>query len=105
MFSYTVLLSNAKSAEDQVQDVIRSGGAGDFVERVEGIVKIHEEHLVRYLVADRGSSRIEGGGRPSYQLLVAQVGEEAGLGLSPRLAADMAENLCPEFWNALASDR
>jgi len=104
MFWDIVLLSDTKSAEDQAQNVIRGGGAGDFVERVQGIVKIHEEHLVRYLVADRGSRSIEGGGRPSYQFLVAQVGEEASFGGSARLAADMTENLCPELWNALAGD-
>jgi len=40
------LLSDAEGAEDQIEDVIGGGGAGDFVEGAEGSVEIEQEHLV-----------------------------------------------------------
>jgi hypothetical protein len=40
------LLSYAEGAEDEVEDVVGSGGAGDFVEGAKGGVEIEEEHLV-----------------------------------------------------------
>ena len=42
----TTLLSDAKGAEDQVEDVVGGGDAGDFVERAEGSVEVEEKHLV-----------------------------------------------------------
>ena len=40
------LFSDAEGAEDQVEDVVGGGGAGDFVERTQGSVEIEQEHLV-----------------------------------------------------------
>ena len=40
------LFSDAEGAEDQIEDVIGGGGAGDFVEGAEGSVEIEQEHLV-----------------------------------------------------------
>jgi hypothetical protein len=41
------LLSDAEGAEDQVEDVVGGGGAGDFVEGAEGSVEVEQKHLVR----------------------------------------------------------
>jgi hypothetical protein len=48
------LLSDAEGAEDQVEDVVRGGGAGDFVERAQCSVEIEQEHLV----GDSGSDGV-----------------------------------------------
>ena len=40
------LLSDAESAEDQVEDVIGGSCAGDFVEGPQGSVEVEQEHLV-----------------------------------------------------------
>jgi hypothetical protein len=40
------LLSNAEGTEDQVEDVVGGGGAGDFVEGAQGSVEVEQEHLV-----------------------------------------------------------
>ena len=53
----TTLLSDAEGAEDQVEDVVGGGGAGDFVERAQGAVEIEQEHLVR----DLGGHGVGGG--------------------------------------------
>jgi len=50
----------AEAAEDQVEDVIGGGSAGDFVERPQGAVKVEEQHFVRNPVMDGGF----GGGKP-----------------------------------------
>jgi hypothetical protein len=42
----TPLLSDAKGAEDQVEDVVGGGDTGDFVEGAEGSVEVEEKHLV-----------------------------------------------------------
>jgi len=58
------LLSDAESAEDQVQDVVGGGGAGDFVERAQGRIKIEQEHLVWHA----GGPGVGRGGEPGEQL-------------------------------------
>lgn len=40
------LLANAELAEDEVEDVVGGGGAGEGVEGVEGFVEIEQDHLV-----------------------------------------------------------
>ena len=41
------LLTDAKCTENQVEDVVGGGGAGDFVERAERVVEIEQQHFVR----------------------------------------------------------
>jgi hypothetical protein len=53
-----MLLSDAEGAEDQVEDVVGGGGAGDFVEGAEGVVEIEEEHFV----GDAGGDGVAGVG-------------------------------------------
>ena len=47
-----VLFSDAEGTEDQVENVVGGGGAGDFVERAQGCVEIEQEHLVRHSSRD-----------------------------------------------------
>ena len=54
------LLSNAEGAEDQIEDVVGGGGAGDGIERPQGVVEIEQQHLVRDLGRDGDSRGIEG---------------------------------------------
>jgi hypothetical protein len=64
MLRNPTLLSDAESAEDQVQDVVGGGGAGDFVERAQGRIKIEQEHLVWHA----GGPGVGRGGEPGEQL-------------------------------------
>src|SRR5271165_2793903 len=41
-----LLLSDAEGAEDQVEDVVGGGGAGNGVEGAEGAVEIEQQHFV-----------------------------------------------------------
>lgn len=41
------LLSHAKCLEDDVQDVVGAGGAGDEVEGPQCVVEVEQEHFVR----------------------------------------------------------
>jgi hypothetical protein len=41
------LLSDAEGAEDQVEDVIGGGGAGDGIEGPESVIEIEQQHFVR----------------------------------------------------------
>ena len=44
------LLSDAKPAEDQIQDVIVGGGPRNPIERTQCAVQIEQDHLVRTLL-------------------------------------------------------
>ena len=68
------LLSDTETAEDQVEDVIVGGRAGDFVEWTEGVIEIKQEHFMRDAVVDRGFGIGEGGQRVVHERLVAGVG-------------------------------
>jgi hypothetical protein len=46
MISDPTSLSDAEGTKDEVEDVVGSGGTGDFVEGAQGCVKIEEQHLV-----------------------------------------------------------
>ena len=71
--------SDAKRGEDQVEDVVGGGGAGDFVELAEGAVEVEQEHFVRGVALDRVGGGGKSGERVLDQLLLAEVGEERGL--------------------------
>lgn len=46
------LLPDAERTEDQVQNVIRRRGARNLVQGTEGVIKIHQQHLVGHLACD-----------------------------------------------------
>ena len=47
--------ADAERAEDQIEDVVGGGGAGDFVERAERAVEVEQMHFVRGVALDRAS--------------------------------------------------
>src|ERR1035441_3048055 len=53
------LLSNAERAEDQVQDVVGGGGAGDVVQGTQRAVEIQQHHLVRCFHGNRAGCLVE----------------------------------------------
>ena len=57
------LLSDAEGAEDQVENVVGGGGAGDFVEGAEGSVEVEQKHLVRDAGGDGIGRVVERGER------------------------------------------
>jgi hypothetical protein len=69
-----ILLSDAEGAEDEVEDVVGGGGAGDFVEGAEGSVEIEQKHLVRDAGGDGVGRVVESGERGADQFLMANVG-------------------------------
>ena len=97
-------LPNAEAAEDQVEDVVGGGGAGDLVQGTQGVVEVEEQHFVGGV----GGHGVLGGGqgveRVAHQRLVAGVGEEAGLLLYAAFAADVLENLRAQLGDALAGE-
>ena len=50
------LLADAEFAEDEVEDVVGGGGAGEGIEGAEGFVEIEQDHLV----GDRGCRGLAG---------------------------------------------
>jgi len=48
------LFSDAKGAENQVQDVVSGGSAGNFIQRSQSIVEVEQQHFMRDFVADGG---------------------------------------------------
>jgi hypothetical protein len=40
------LFADAEFAEDEIQDVVAGGGAGERVEGAEGVIEVEEDHLV-----------------------------------------------------------
>ena len=47
-----LLFPDTKTAEDQVENVIVCGGAGDFIQRAKCVVKIEQKHFMRDLIVD-----------------------------------------------------
>ncbi len=73
------LLPDAEGGEDEVEDVVGGGFAGEVVEVAQRGVEVEQEHLVGDALVDRGGccgKRIE---CSADGLMLAQVGEHAGL--------------------------
>jgi hypothetical protein len=96
------LFSDAETAEDQVQDIVGSGGAGNFVQRAEGVVEVEQEHFVGHFVLHGGLSSAQGCERILHQLLVAEVGQEACIGLSAGVSTDVAKDFGAQLGDSLA---
>src|ERR1700687_3198875 len=88
----TVLLSDAEGAEDQVEDIVGGGGAGDFVERAQGSVEVEQEHLVWDSGGYGVGGGVERGERVGDEFLVAHAGQEAGFELDGGVSGDVGED-------------
>ena len=55
------LLPDAEGAEDQIEDVVGGGGAGDGVERLQGVVEIEQQHFVGNFICYRAGGGVESG--------------------------------------------
>ena len=86
-----LLLSDAKGGEDLLQDVVVGGGAGEGVERAEGVVEVDGQQLVRELGGDGFFCGGKGGEGGFQGLLLAEVGEERGFFAGGSLA-NVGEN-------------
>src|SRR5436853_7401014 len=100
----TALFPNAKTAEDQIQDVVGSGVAGERVEGAKGTVEVEQQHLVRNRIVYRPSRGFQSGQRLAHQLLLAKVGKHAALLLRAIFAAHAAQDLASQIFNALAGE-
>ena len=47
------LLADTERTEDQVQDVISSGGTSNFIQRTQSAVEVQQKHFMRNFVMDR----------------------------------------------------
>lgn len=74
------LFSDAEGGEDQVEDVVGGGLAGQGVEGPKGAVEVEQDHLVGDAGVVGAASVFEGGAGGDDGLLLAEVGEEAGFG-------------------------
>jgi len=52
------LLSDAETTEDQIQDVVGGGGAGDFIECFQCVVQVKQDHLMGDAVLGSTSRRL-----------------------------------------------
>src|SRR6266536_1809867 len=98
-----ILLSDAERAKDQVENVVGGGGAGDFVERAEGVVEVEEKHLVGDASGNGVGGAVQSGERVGDQFVVADVGEKSGFG-GRGGAGDVVEDLDAEFGDAFAAE-
>jgi len=98
------LFADAERAEDQVQDVIGGGGAGDFIQRSQSIVEVEQEHFVRDFVVDGGFRGFERSQRVAHEALVADTGEKTALGMGADFSADVAKNLGAKLRNAFSGE-
>ena len=95
------LLPDAERTEDQVEDIVGRGRAGDFVERAQGIVEIEQQHLVGDMRGYCVVGGIESGEGVCDQFLMADVGQESAFDLCP-FSAEMPEDRPAQVRDALA---
>src|ERR1019366_1062169 len=100
-----ILLSDTEGAEDQAQDVVRGGGAGDVVQGTQRAVEVQQHHLVRYLQRNRAGCLVQRGNSVLHQLLLARVGEKAAFLLRAGIAPQQPQNFRAQLRDALASKR
>ena len=74
------LLPDAEGREDEVEDVVGGGLAGEGVEGPEGAIEVEQDHLVGDAGVVCEAAVFESGARDDDGLLLAEVGEEAGFG-------------------------
>src|ERR1700674_2825711 len=96
------LLPNTKRAEDQVENVVGCGGAGDGIERPQGVVEIKQQHLVGNFGRYRASGGIERRERVLHQALMTDIGKKSSFGLRSGFAADVPQNFAAQFGDPVA---
>ena len=72
--------SDAEGGKDQVQDVVRSGLAGEGVEGPERAIEIEQDHLVGNAAVVGLPGVSQGGESRRNGLVLAEIGEHAGFG-------------------------
>ncbi len=90
-----ILFSDAKRAENQIEYVISSRGAGDLIERSEGVIEVQQEHFVGNLRCHGVAGSIECDERVRDQLLMAYVSEKAGFLLDGSFTASVFQDRRP----------
>ncbi len=100
-----LLFPHAKGFEDDVEDVVGVGGAGDEVEGAEGVVKVQEEHFVRRFPLGGLAGLRQAGEGVLNELLVAQVGNEFAFRPDVTRRGRERKYLFLEFRNSLAGQR
>src|SRR5690348_3397523 len=98
------LFSDAESAEDEAEDVVGSGGAGDFVERAQGVVEVKQQHLMGHALGHCGRGSIKSLQGILHQAAMAGIGQKSAFDLRALLAAHLAQDLGPEFGDAGAGE-
>src|SRR5882672_8838698 len=98
-----ISLSDAKRAEDQVEDVVGGGGPGDGIERPQSVIEIEQQHLVRDFGCHGSCGGIESGERVLHQALVADVCKKSSFSLRSGFATDVVQDFGAQLRNALAS--
>ena len=80
------LLSNTEAAENQIQNVIRGGLAGDGVQRAQCSVEIEHDHLMRDSAFHGLAGIFKAGDGFFHQAPMAHVGEKAAFLLCAAVA-------------------
>src|SRR6476646_9267579 len=80
------LFSDTEAAEDQVENIVSGGFAGDGIEWSQGAVKIEHDHLVRNVTVSGFAGRFQTANGFQHQSLMADIGEESCLVLAAGLA-------------------
>src|SRR5262249_7776754 len=74
------LFADAETAEDEIENVVVSSRACDFVERTKCVVEIEQQHLVWNATVNGLFSRIQSVEGIANQRLMAGVGQESRFG-------------------------
>ena len=98
------LFADAETAEDQIENVVVSSRACDFVERTKCVVEIEQQHLVWNATVNGLFSRIQSVEGIANQRLMAGVGQESRFGGRNSVAGDMAKDRGPNLRNAFAGE-
>ena len=74
-----VLFSDAEGGEDQIEDVVWSGLAGERIEGPKSAVKVEQDHLMWNPAGVRLRRVIDPGQSGGHRLVMAQAGQHARL--------------------------
>src|SRR5208282_1073303 len=100
-----LLLSNAESGKDAVQNIVRRRRAGNCVEGLQRAVEIEQQKFVRKIRGGRIAGFFQHGQSFAQQILLAEAGDKAALYFELAARRQAVENSLPQFRDARTRER
>src|SRR5271167_2301520 len=72
-----ILLPNAERGEDEAEDVLGGGGAGNVVQRTQRAVEVEQDHLMGCLQRHGSGRPVERRDSVGHQHLLANIGQKS----------------------------